>query len=83
MMTRLAFALSMLENGARGETSSQIMATLQVGKMPLTRLNEANKALLDHLAKLDPKIKLEIANALWIDQKAKIKPNFIFICLAK
>jgi serine protease inhibitor len=75
----LAFALSMAQNGAQGETLRQIMATLQVGNIPLPKLNEANKALLDHLAKLDPKIKLEIANAIWIDQKVSIKPDFIAV----
>jgi len=75
----LAFALSMVENGAQGETSRQILATLQVGNMPLRQLNEANKALLDHLTKLDPKVKLEIANAIWIDQKASIKPDFLTV----
>jgi serpin B len=75
----LAFALSMVENGARGETSSQILTTLQAGNMSLAKLNEANQALLDHLTKLDPKIKLEIANAIWIDQKASIKPDFISV----
>jgi len=75
----LAFALGMLENGAQGETSRQILATLQAGNIPLPRLNEANKALLDHLTKLDPKIKLEIANALWIDQRAAINPEFIAV----
>jgi serpin B len=75
----VAFALSMALNGAQGETLRQIMGTLQVGHIPLPQLNEANKALLDHLSKLDPKIKLEIANALWIDQKASIKPDFIAV----
>jgi serine protease inhibitor len=75
----LAFAFSMAQNGAQGETLRQIMATLQAGNLPLPQLNEANKALLDHLSKLDPKIKLEIANALWIDQKASIKPDFISV----
>jgi serine protease inhibitor len=75
----LAFALSMVENGAQGETLRQIMATLQAGDIPLAQLNEANKALLDRLAKLDPKIKLEIANAIWIDQEAAIKPEFITV----
>ena len=75
----LAFALAMAGNGAQGETLRQIMATLQVSNMPLPQLNEANKALLDHLTKLDPKIKLEIANAIWIDQKASIKPGFIAV----
>jgi serine protease inhibitor len=73
----LAFALSMLQNGAEGETLRQIMGTLQVGNMTLPQLNEANKALLDHLSKFDPKIKLEIANAIWVDQKATIKPDFV------
>lgn len=73
----LAFALAMVENGAQGETLRQIMATLQVTNTSMAHLNEANKALLDHLSKLDPKIKLEIANAVWIDQKASIKPAFI------
>ena len=75
----LAFALSMVQNGARGETWGQIMATLQAGNMPQAQLNQANKALLGHLLKLDPKIKLEIANAIWIDQKASIKPDFISV----
>ncbi|HEV7926839.1 MAG TPA: serpin family protein [Verrucomicrobiae bacterium] len=75
----LAFALSMVENGAQGETSRQILATLQVGSMPLAQLNEANRALLDHLTKLDPKVKLEIANAIWIDKRASIKPDFLTV----
>ncbi len=75
----LAFALSMVQNGAQGETLRQIMTTLGVTNLPLPRLNEANKALLGHLSKLDPKIKLEIANAIWIAQKASIKPDFIAV----
>src|SRR5580658_4965704 len=47
----LAFALSMAQNGAQGETLRQIMQTLQVGNIPLPQLNEANKTLLDHLSK--------------------------------
>jgi len=75
----LAFALSMVQNGAQGKTLHQIVTTLQVGNIPQAQLNEANKALLDHLSKLDPKIKLEIANALWIDQGVSIKPDFISV----
>jgi serpin B len=36
--------------------------------------------LLDHLLGLDPKIKLEIANSLWTQADAKIKPDFIASC---
>src|SRR5580693_1122863 len=45
----LAFALSMVQNGAQGETLRQIMATLQVSNMTLSQVNENNKALVDHL----------------------------------
>lgn len=75
----LAFALSMVQNGAQGETLRQIMATLEVGNIPLPQLNEDNKALVEHLSKLDPKVKLEIANAIWIDRKASVKSDFIAI----
>ncbi len=75
----LAFALAMAQNGAQGETLRQITATLHVGNIPLPQLNQDNKALLDHLSKLDPKIKLEIANALWLNAEASIKPDFIAV----
>jgi serine protease inhibitor len=75
----LAFALSMLQNGAHGETLRQILATLQVGNIAPSQLNESNQTLLKHLLSLDPKLKLEIANAIWIDQKAAIKPDFISV----
>jgi serpin B len=75
----LAFALSMVQNGAQGETLRQILATIQGGTISPAELNEANKEMLDHLMKLDPKIKLEIANAIWIDQKASVKPDFISV----
>ena len=75
----LAFALSMTANGATGQTLDQIMGTLQVTNLSRDQLNAANKALVDHLSKLDPKIKLEIADAIWIDQKAAIKPDFITV----
>jgi serpin B len=68
-----------VQNGAQGETLRQIMATLETGDIPLAQWNETSKALLDHLLKLDPKIKLDIANALWIDQEASIKPDFISV----
>src|SRR5271157_2087984 len=52
----LAFALSMAANGAQGETLRQMRAALQLEEGG-PDLNEANQALLEHLSKLDPKIK--------------------------
>jgi serpin B len=73
----LAFALSMVQNGARGETLRQILSTLHVTNIPAAQLDEENKALMDHLSKLDANIKLEIANAIWVDKGEPVKPDFI------
>jgi serpin B len=73
----LAFALSMVGNGAEGETRNQIARALQLEGVAPAELNEGNKLLLDRLSALDPKIKLEIANGIWTDKNAKIKPAFL------
>jgi serine protease inhibitor len=72
----LAFALSMAANGAQGETLRQMLATLQL-EAGAPDLNEANQALLEHLFKLDAKVKLEIANSLWTASDAEIKSTFL------
>ncbi|MGP8198857.1 MAG: serpin family protein [Limisphaerales bacterium] len=74
--TGLAFALSMAASGAQGETARQILATLQV-EDSAPDLSKANLALLEQLSRLDPKIKLEIANSLWTAQDATIKPAYL------
>jgi serpin B len=72
----MAQALTMAANGAQGQTLQQMAATLE---LPVTQeeWNAGNKKLLDHLLGLDPKIKLEIANSLWTQAGADIKPEFV------
>lgn len=72
----LAFALSMAANGARGGTLRQMLDVLQVHG-DTAALNAANQALLDRLTKLDPKIKLEIANSVWTASDAELHPPFL------
>ena len=67
----VGFALSMVANGAKGETLRQIKAVLRLDES--ADLNAANQALLEE--NLGPKIKLEIANGLWAD--TKLKPKFL------
>ena len=62
------------------QTLQQMAATLQMEGVPPAEWNAGNKLLLDHLLALDPKIKLEIANSLWTQADAKIKPDFISDC---
>ena len=76
----MALALALAGNGARGQTWQQIAATLQLEGLAPAAWNEGNKLLLAHLVALDPKIKLEIANSLWTQAGAPIKPAFISDC---
>ncbi len=73
----LAFALSMLQTGAKGETLRLIQRVLGVEDITPEALNALNKDLLVRLSELDPKIKLEIANSLWVSQTAALKADFI------
>ena len=73
----LAFTLSMVETGAKGETSRLIQTLLGAEDMAPEALNALNKDLLARMLELDPKIKLEIANSLWVDKSAALKADFI------
>jgi serpin B len=73
----LAFALAMVETGAKGETLRQIQTALGVENRTPAALNVLNKDLLARLSELDPKIELAIANSLWVGKSAALKPDFI------
>jgi serine protease inhibitor len=72
----LAFDLSMVADGAQGETLRQMRGVLQTTASG-PNLNEADQRLVQHLTTFDPKITLEIANSLWVAQDAAIKPDFL------
>ncbi|WP_416671888.1 serpin family protein [Egbenema bharatensis] len=75
--TSVAIALSMLYNGASGETQQQIATTLELHGMSLEDLNQANADLKNLLENADPQVKLAIANSLWGNQEVAFKPDFI------
>ncbi len=72
----LAFALSMAADGAAGKTLSEMTATLQL-KSGGPDLDNANKSLVEALARVNDKVKLEIANSLWAANNIQIKPRYL------
>lgn len=70
-------ALGMTYNGAGGDTKSAMAKALGVEKVDVEQFNEASKNIMTVLANPDPKVKLEIANSIWIDQDFKVKPDFV------
>lgn len=73
----IAIALSMLYNGATGNTQQALAAALELEDMSLDDLNQANAALETALENADPKVTLAIANSLWGKTGFAFKPDFL------
>ncbi len=73
----VAIALSMVHNGAQGETQQAIAKALEMQGMSLSEINQANASLKTSLESSDPKVQLTIANSLWARKGVEFKPEFI------
>jgi serine protease inhibitor len=73
----VAIALSMVYNGAAGDTKQAIAETLALQGMSLEQLNQSSAALEEALENADPDVKLAIANSLWARQGIEFKPDFL------
>ena len=69
-------ATCMLANGANGETYSQIVKTLGYEGKSIEVVNSAYQTLVEGLRKVDTSTKLEIANALWVEDKFPVSTGF-------
>lgn len=73
----VALALSMVYNGANGDTQQEIAKALQAQGLSLEDFNQASKKLSESLQQADPKVKLAIANSLWLKQGFDFVPEFL------
>jgi len=64
----LQAVLSMLANGAKGETRSQIVEAMGYGGFSIEEVNSTFKAISDGLKTVDSSIDLKMANAVWLRQ---------------
>lgn len=73
----MAFGLAL--NGASGETRAEIEKALKLNLLKPEEINAAYKTLLEVLPKLDAKVQMQIANAVWYRDsfKDQIKPSFL------
>lgn len=63
-----SLALSMVMNGADGDTYNQIADAMSLGDYSLDEINSYNKKLIDGLGKLDKQAKLTVANSVWLNE---------------
>ena len=68
-----SFALSMLSNGANGETQNEIKEVLGYEKFTQDEINGYNQKLMKNLVELDKTSTMSIANSLWLDDEFSVR----------
>jgi len=78
----IRLALSMVYNGASGDTQAAIAEVLEAQELSLSELNWANAQLVRWLvegsqAEEETPVQVQIANGLWVDQALTLRPQFL------
>ncbi|MUV36742.1 Serpin A12 [Lentibacillus sp. JNUCC-1] len=69
-------ALSLAYNGADGTTQSDMAAVMNIGEISLEEFNKANASLLAAIHRSSEDIVLNVANAMWINNKHQFQNTF-------
>ncbi|WP_323300623.1 serpin family protein [Crocosphaera sp. UHCC 0190] len=75
--TSVALTLSMLYNGATGDTKQEIAQVLGIQGVEIDALNRANQGLESHLNLENPQSPLIVANSLWARQGFTFRYQFL------
>ncbi len=73
----MQFLLGMLLSGAQDGTADEIARVLGYGADEIDAANAYARAMLDSLPLRDPKTKLTLANAIFLNEQAKLKPSYV------
>jgi serine protease inhibitor len=73
----VSLALSMVYNGAGGETKNAMSKTLQFQNLDITKINQESLGLINGLKNPDEKVELSIANSVWTRKGYDIKSSFL------
>ncbi len=76
----LRLALSMLYNGAAGETQAAMAEVLEAQELSLNELNWTNAQMVRWLverSQAEGPIQLQMANGLWVDTTLTLRPSFL------
>jgi len=70
-------ALSMVLNGAAGETFDAVRHTLRYDGKTLQEINETYLKLMEEMIPVDPRVVMEIANSVWVEKRLTVKQPYI------
>lgn len=74
--TSLSMALSMVYNGADGETKTEIADTLQLEAIAVDELNKANASLMSIINDDSEQVQLDIGNSIWLNNEFHFQDDF-------
>ena len=72
----IAYVLGMVNDAATGETEKELEQTLGFHEGGIQAVNDYCKKLIDGLPKVDEKVTLDIANAIFLNKDYTLKPQF-------
>lgn len=75
-------AMSLMLNGATGNTHQQIRKSLEFDVLSPSEINKAYSELVPFLTQLDPQVNFSLANAVWYDQRFSMSPFYRDVLLA-
>jgi len=70
-------ALSMLLNGASGETYDAILKTLSLEDKSLDEINDTYLKLMTDMVPVDERVVMDIANSVWVEEEFTVKEGFM------
>jgi serpin B len=73
----VAIALSMVYNGARGETKEAMEKALDLQGLDIAQVNQQSLELINLLKNPDPKVQLSVANSVWARQGVNFRQEFL------
>jgi len=73
----IAIALAMVYNGAEGKTRAALARLLGLAGLPLREVNQGYSGLVALLEELDPDVRLDVANSIWVQQGITLAADFI------
>jgi len=73
----VALALGMTYNGSASTTRKAMEATLKLQGLTEEEINDGYKSIIDQLLDLDPRVLMEIANAIWYKEGFEVQDEFI------
>ncbi|MCJ7842457.1 serpin family protein [Lederbergia sp. NSJ-179] len=74
--TSLLMALSMVYNGADGETKDEIAKALQTEGIDVEDLNKANASFMSMLHNRSKQVELNVANSIWLNEHFHFQKHF-------